>query len=52
MTPRDKGLLVEYVVRDLRGQERHGQLLTVKGTANGTRKNISNQCFLKINFRP
>lgn len=32
MTPRDKGLLVEYVVRDLRQQERHGQLLTVKGT--------------------
>lgn len=32
MTPRDKGLLVEYVVRDLRQQERHGHLPTVKGT--------------------
>lgn len=32
MTPRDKGLLVEYAVRDLRGLEQHGQLRTVKGT--------------------
>lgn len=31
MTPRGKGLLVEYVVRDLRGLEQNGQLRTVKG---------------------